>query len=146
MGSSRPARRINPPTRTRLLSHGEIHMLEEKEQPKIENTEEDKKAKKQAKLVAKMTFIVDSFLALVEQQISGFSNVEGVMGTYRRFQIWDRKVDILHTGNQLALRYGETCEELTEKFMEARDKYEAHLKAKKKNAAEAETVESTSEN
>jgi hypothetical protein len=103
---------------------------------KILKTKEEKKAKKKAKLEAKMTFIVMSFLALVEQQISGFSNVEGVMGTYRRFRIWDREQDILHTGNKLALHYSESCAKLTEQFMEARKSYEAHLEAKEQKAAE----------
>ena len=110
---------------------------------KILKTKEEKTAKKKAKLEAKMTFIVTSFLALVEQQISGFSNVEGVMGTYRRFRIWDREQDILHTGNKLALRYGEACAKLTEQFMEARGSYEAHLEAKEQEAADKRAAEET---
>ena len=122
---------------------------------KILKTKEEKTAKKKAKLEAKMTFIVMSFLALVEQQISGFSNVKGVMGTYRRFRIWDREQDILHTGNKLALRYGEACVDLTKTFMEARANYEAHLAAEEERIAEekrlaeaeaeAEAVDATEE-
>lgn len=102
------------------------------EKPKEENSSN----KTEEKLVAHMTFLVKSFVALVAQQISGFSNVDGVMGTYRRFRIWDREQEILHVGNKLALRYGEPCEDLDNQFQEARKKYEAHLEAKEKEAAE----------
>ena len=108
-------------------------------------SKEARRARKKAKLEAKMTFIVASFLALVKQQTSGFSNLGGAMGTYRRFRIWDREQDVLHTGAKLALRYGEACEDLTDQFMVARDQYKAHLQEKAEEAAAKDAAEEAEE-